>query len=49
MVRQNLELYRDLIAGLWSEDPLIRMRAADATEKLSRNNRSILLPYRKNC
>ncbi|HYW39459.1 MAG TPA: hypothetical protein VE957_15210, partial [Terriglobales bacterium] len=34
-------------AGLWSADSLVRMRAADATEKVTRKNRELLLPYKK--
>lgn len=40
-------LFPELIAGLWSEDPLVRMRAADATEKLTREHRELLQPYKK--
>jgi hypothetical protein len=39
--------FPELIAGLWSEDPLVRMRAADATEKFTRENRELLKPYKK--
>ncbi len=34
------------MAGLWSEDPLVRMRAADAAEKVSRKNPELLAPYK---
>jgi len=34
------------MTGLWSEDPLVRMRAADAAEKVSRKNPDILNPYK---
>src|SRR5208282_5645493 len=47
MVSRAPELFPELIAGLWSEDPLVRMRAADATEKVTRKNRELLLPYKK--
>jgi hypothetical protein len=47
MVSGNLKLFPKLIAGLWSEDPLIRMRAADAAEKVARRNPAILQPYKK--
>jgi hypothetical protein len=46
MVSKDPKLFPELIAGLWSEDPLIRMRAADATEKLTRNRRELLQPYK---
>ena len=36
-----------LIAGLWSDDLLVRIRAADATEKVTRENREFLQPYKE--
>ncbi len=47
MVSKNPKLFPMLIAGLWSESPLVRMRAADATEKVTRRNRELLRPYKK--
>ncbi len=47
MVSKNPRLFSKLIAGLWSEDLLIRMRAADAAEKVTRKNRELLWPYKK--
>ena len=47
MVSKDPELLPKLIAGLWSEDPLVRMRAADATEKVTRSKREFLRPYKK--
>jgi len=47
MVSGNLQLFAELIVGLWSKDALIRMRAADAAEKVSRRNPELLRPYRK--
>ena len=47
MVSKDRRLFAGLIAGLWSEDPLVRMRAADATEKVTRGNRELLRPYKK--
>jgi hypothetical protein len=35
------------MAGLWSEDALVRMRAADAAEKVTRDHRALLQPYKK--
>jgi hypothetical protein len=32
--------------GWWSDDPLVRMRAADATEKVTRKNPDLLIPYK---
>jgi hypothetical protein len=47
MVSKNPRLFSKLIAGLWSEDSLVRMRAADAAEKVTRKNRELLQPYKK--
>src|SRR5271154_6453980 len=46
-VTKNPRLFPQLIAGLWSDDPLVRMRAADATEKVTRENPKFLPPYKK--
>jgi hypothetical protein len=47
MVSKDPGLFPELIAGLWSDDPLVRMRAADATEKVTRRNHEFLKPYKK--
>jgi len=47
IVSKNPRLFPKLIAGLWSEDPLVRMRSADATEKVTRNHHQLLRRYRK--
>jgi hypothetical protein len=47
IVSKDPELFPRLIAGLWSADPLVRMRAADASEKVTRKNRELLRPYKK--
>jgi hypothetical protein len=47
IVTRNPRLFPRLISGLWSEDPLVRMRAADAAEKITRKNRDLLRPYKK--
>jgi hypothetical protein len=39
--------FPELIGGLWSDDPLLRMRAADATEKFTRRNPDFLKAYKK--
>ena len=33
IVSKNRKLFPQLMAGLWSDDDLVRMRAADAAEK----------------
>jgi hypothetical protein len=47
VVCDNLELFPELIAGLWSADPLVRMRAADAAEKVTRKHPKLLQPHKK--
>lgn len=47
MVSKKPGLFPALLAGLWSEDPLVRMRAADAAEKVTRRNREFLQPHKK--
>jgi hypothetical protein len=42
----NPEIFRELIRALWNDDPLVRMRAADAAEKASAKNDRLLAPYR---
>ncbi|MGA7560391.1 MAG: hypothetical protein WCF61_00255 [Terriglobales bacterium] len=46
LVSKDPKLFPELMAGLWSTDPLIRMRAADAAEKITRNKRELLQPYK---
>jgi hypothetical protein len=41
------ELFAELIAGMWSDDPVVRMRAVDAVEKTTRNSHEMLQPYKK--
>jgi hypothetical protein len=47
IVSAELGLFPTLIAGMWSRDPLVRMRAADAAEKVTRKNRKVLRPDKK--
>jgi hypothetical protein len=47
MVAEDATLFPELIAGLWSGDVLVRMRAADAAEKVTRKHRELLQPYKK--
>lgn len=46
MVAEAPELFPELIAGLWAEDAMVRMRAADAAEKVTRKKRELLQPYK---
>ena len=47
LVSANSALFSQLIAGLWSDDKGLRMRAADAAEKVTRTNPGLLQPYKK--
>jgi HEAT repeat protein len=46
-VLQSPRLFPQLIKGLWSADSLVRMRAADAVEKISREKPELLRPWKK--
>ena len=46
IVSKNPNLFSNLIAGLWSEDTLVRMRAADAAEKVTREHPELLQPHK---
>lgn len=45
-VRKKPDLFKDLATGLFDEDPVVRMRAADAMEKISAENPQLLQPYK---
>jgi len=47
LVSANPTLFPPLIAGLWSDDALVRMRAADAAEKVTRGRAKLLQPYKR--
>ena len=46
MVSGDAKLFPKLITGLWSAEALVRMRAADAAEKVTRKHRGLLQPYK---
>ena len=46
-VRKRPHLFQDLITGLFDENPVIRMRAADAMEKISEEDPQLLQPFKK--
>jgi hypothetical protein len=46
-VSKNPDLFPELIAGLRSADMLVRMRAADAAEKVSRSTPELLQPHKE--
>ena len=45
-VRKKPDLFNDLVTGLFDEDPVVRMRAADAMEKISSDNPEFLRPFK---
>jgi hypothetical protein len=47
MVSGDPGLFPELIAGLWSDDRLVRMRAADASEKVTRTRPELLQPFNR--
>jgi hypothetical protein len=47
MVAKEPKLFSELIKGLWAENSLVRMRAADAAEKVTRSKPELLKTYRK--
>jgi hypothetical protein len=46
LVLRRPALFPQLMQGLWSSDPLIRMRAADALEKASSRRPDLLRPFK---
>ena len=46
-VAKNPKLFPELISGFIDPDPLIRMRAADAVEKLTRQRAELLQPWKR--
>ena len=47
MVARDPKLFPRLMAGLWSGDRLVRMRAADAAEKVTRRFPALLRPFQR--
>lgn len=46
-VLANPLLFKHLIRGMHSADPVLRMRASDAAEKVTRHNPILLAPHKK--
>jgi hypothetical protein len=46
-IAKTPQLFPELISNLWSEDPVARMRAADAAEKVSRDQPRLLRPHKR--
>ena len=47
LVSEDTTLFTSLMEGLWSQNAIVRMRAADALEKVTRKDHSLLQPYKK--
>ena len=47
LVLEEPERFAELIACLWSGDPIVRMRAADAAEKVSAERPELLKPHKR--
>ena len=47
VVAERPEEFVALMACLWDEDPVVRMRAADAVEKVTRDRPDLLQPYKR--
>jgi HEAT repeat protein len=45
-VRKKPDLFKELVAGLFDADPVVRMRAADAMEKISLKNPQFLQSFK---
>jgi hypothetical protein len=46
-ILKNTRAFPHLISGLWHQDPVIRMRAADAIEKITLQRHTLLRPSKK--
>jgi hypothetical protein len=46
-VSKNPALFEELFSGLLADDPVVRMRAADAVEKITRARPELLQPWKK--
>jgi hypothetical protein len=46
-VLANPPLFKHLVRGMQSGDPILRMRCADAAEKVTRHNPMLLIPHRR--
>jgi hypothetical protein len=46
-VRKKPDLFKHLVKGLFEEDPVVRMRAADAMEKISLGDPELLQPFKR--
>jgi len=47
IVEKQPKLFSQLIRGMWSEQAVVRMRAADATEKVTRARPGLLSTYKR--
>ena len=47
IIANKPQLFPELVSSLWSDDPVVRMRAADAAEKVSRKQPQLLRPHKR--
>jgi hypothetical protein len=47
LVLSEPKRFRELVECLWDEDPIVRMRAADAAEKVTVTRPELLNPYKR--
>jgi hypothetical protein len=45
-ILHNPSLFEDVFKGIFNEDPIIRMRSADAIEKVSKKHPDLLQPFK---
>lgn len=45
-IEKNPDLFKEIFNGIKNEDPVIRMRAADAVEKITKKHKEFLIPYK---
>ena len=46
-ISKDPALFADLVAGLFDSDPVVRMRTADAAEKITRKRPDLLQPWKR--
>lgn len=47
LASEDKKTFGKLVEALWHADPLVRMRAADAAEKASSQNKDLLQPFKR--
>ncbi len=47
LVLKNPALFKEIVEGMYHDNPIIRMRCADAAEKITLKHPEYLIPYKK--